>query len=130
MEPASIEIIYIVGIRNTDINRFIRKMRYSSRYCPKGLIGHTDAKSIVFMANAHFSSGNQHLERWACKLLSYDIKFKIEYTKPNIGGIVAVDAVSRQYNKERRAQKIDPKKISRDDVIHNFKEGTTVSLQE
>ena len=62
------------------------------------------------------------------KLLSYDIKFKIEYTKPNIVAIVAVDALSRQYNKERRAQKIDPKKISRDDVIHNFKEGTTVSL--
>ena len=103
-------------------------MRYFSRYCPKGLICHTDARSIIFMANAHFSSGNQRLERWACKLLSYDIKFKIEYTKPNIGGIVAVDAVSRQYNKERRAQKIDPKKISRDDVIHNFKEGTTVSL--
>ena len=109
MEPASIEIIYIVGIRNTDINRFIRKMRYFSRYCPKGLIGHTDAKSIVFMANAHFSSGNQRLERWACKLLNYDIQFKIEYTTPNIGGIVAVDALSRQYYKDRRTQKNRPK---------------------
>ena len=42
----------------------LEKMRYFSRYFPKGLICHTDAKSIVFMANAHFSTGNQHLERW------------------------------------------------------------------
>ena len=105
-------------------------MRYFSRYCPKGLVCHTDAKSIVFMAHAHFSSGNIRLERWACKLLSYDIKFKIEYTKPTIGGIVAADAMSRQYSKEKKAQKIDPTKITKEDITHNFKEGTEVSIQE
>ena len=109
----------------------LTKLSYFTRHTPYPITCHTDCRTILYLLNGHFSSDNAKLERFSAKLLSFDLQFKVEYTKPSNKILTLVDALSRQWHhtddkKERRHYK----EFDRDDIKHDFPNGACVPMKD
>ena len=109
----------------------LTKLTFFTRHTSHPIVVHSDAKSIVYLMNAHFSSDNTRLERFSAKLLSFDLNFKVEYTKPNDPKIRMVDSLSRQFiHNSNKIRNRNYRKIEKEDIKHNFKEGETLKMDD
>ena len=108
----------------------LHKYSYFFNWSQSPIICHSDGKTLMYLMSATFQSNNARLSRFSARLLSLPIQFKIVYSPPSAARLKLADYLSRQYQAELPKSKMDYRKVRREHIQHNFRDGQIITAED